>query len=91
MQQNAPRSRSSVSELRGYTLMLACASCGLKRRIDDFPTQAGLHLGDVLTTDNISIFKKGCLRCGVCRFVVNSIPPASPPPAGPVGWAKRPT
>ena len=79
-----------MGELRGYTLMLRCTSCGLKKRILRFPTQAGLLLGAILTSDHIDIFEKGCLRCGVCRFEVMSIPPPPPPPPGPRGWVKRP-
>jgi hypothetical protein len=79
-----------MPEPHGYTLMLACTSCGLKKRIRHFPTQAAFQFGDILTSAHIAIYEKGCLRCGVCRFEVLTIPPAPVPSPGPVGWAKRP-
>lgn len=73
----------------GYTLMLACTKCGLKKRIPHFPTQAAFAIGDVLTAEHIEIYKKGCLRCGTCRFEVLTAPPPPPPPAPPRGWVAR--
>lgn len=80
-----------MSEPRGYTLELACTGCGLKKRIPHYPTQAAFLLGDILTAEHMSIYGRGCLRCGVCRFEVRSAPPPPAAPPGPVGWAKRPT
>jgi ferredoxin-like protein FixX len=76
-------------ELHGYTLMLACEKCGLKRKIRRFPTQGAPLLGRVLDERNISIWEKGCLRCGTCRFVVLTAPPQESQVKEPVGWAKR--
>jgi hypothetical protein len=80
----------STDSLHGYDLILACTACGLKKRIRGFPTQAAFLLGAILSSEHIKIFEKGCLRCGVCRFEVMSIPPPPPKPKGPVGWVKAP-
>jgi ferredoxin len=78
-----------MTGLHGYTLMLACTKCGLKKRIDRFPTQAAFMLGDILTSEHIDIYKKGCLRCGTCRFEVLTAPEPPPPPDPPRGWTRR--
>lgn len=75
--------------LLGYTLMLACTACGLKKRIAHFPECAAFPLHAILDSQHIEIYKTGCLRCGVCRFSVESVPPPPPPPAGPVGWSEK--
>lgn len=75
-----------TASLHGYDLQLACVKCGLEKRIRRFPTAAAPALGDILTEDNISIFEKGCLRCGMCRFEVLTAPAQEPPPRGPTGW-----
>lgn len=77
------------TRLHGYDLILACTKCGLKKRIREFPSQAGLVLGDILATEHIGIFEKGCLRCGTCRFEVLSAPKPPAKPKGPTGWVKK--
>lgn len=76
--------------LHGYDLVLACVKCGLKKRITNFPTQAAFQLGTILGPEHIEIYKKGCLRCGVCRFEVMTIPPPPKDPEGPRGWVQKP-
>ncbi len=76
-------------EAPSYDLMLKCTSCGLKKRVPEYPEAGAFPLGTILDCDNIAIFKKGCLRCGVCRFSVESIPPPPPPPKKPVGWSDK--
>lgn len=78
-----------MSSARGYTLMLKCEKCGLKKRIADVPRQGAPLLGTVLDERNIAFFDKGCLRCGVCRFIVLTAPPQETQVKGAVGWTNR--
>lgn len=73
----------------GYDLMLKCTGCGLMKRIPDFPMCGAFALGSVLSAEHHEVWERGCLRCGVCRFTVESIPPPPPKPAGPVGWSDK--
>jgi hypothetical protein len=79
-----------LSRLHGYDLMLRCTKCSLKKRIPEFPSAMNLAIGTILTTENIGIFEKGCLRCGTCRFEVLSAPMPAPAPKAPAGWVKLP-
>ena len=78
-----------ASLMHGYDLMLACTKCRLKKRIREFPSAAGLILGDILASEHIGIFEKGCLRCGTCRFEVLSAPAPAVLSKGPTGWVKK--
>ncbi len=79
-----------VPSVRGYDLKIACVKCGLIKRIADFPIAAQFMLGDILGPEHIEIYKKGCLRCGTCKFEVLTIPPPPADPDGPRGWVKKP-
>lgn len=78
-----------MAELHGYSLILACTKCGLKKRIRHFPTQAAPALGTILGSEAQAIWEyKGCIRCGTCQFEVLTAPKQPPPPPPPVGWTR---
>lgn len=81
---------ADLSRLHGYTLMLACTKCGLKKRVAHFPEAAAFPLGTVLTDEHIKIFDRGCLRCGTVRFEVLSAPAPRPEALPPRGWTRAP-
>jgi hypothetical protein len=70
-------------------LRLRCTACNFPKVIRDYPVLGTPPYGMILTDENISIFKSGCVRCGTCRFRRESEPTAKPKREPPPGWVRR--